>query len=224
MSSLIVFDEETSTRSKHHKYCIALCCKNKNWRSQESISNILLEIYTIYVLGRLDRFEYCWTQRNKLKSSRLGDAVLVNWHLKAKIYWIARLQGDWQTGQEDPASQQPMRTVLTVTPSAATALGRAIRRHTVRRRLRQHGIRAYRPLRRTTLTKKHQLHVGHVKLNLSNACSFMMTADSSCPEPTWEYGSTDVTREHHTSQSFNERIVYALREKWRASFDDDLDA
>ena len=44
---------------------------------------------------------------------------------------------------------------LTVTSSAATGLGHVISRHTVRRRLRQHGIKAYRPFRGTTLTRQH---------------------------------------------------------------------
>ena len=44
---------------------------------------------------------------------------------------------------------------LTVTSSTATGLGHVISRHTVRRRLRQHGIRAYRPFREMTLTRQH---------------------------------------------------------------------
>ena len=53
---------------------------------------------------------------------------------------------------------------LTVTSSAATGLGQVISRHTVRRRLRQHGIRAYyRPFGGMTLT-----YVGHVSFNVGN--------------------------------------------------------
>ena len=44
----------------------------------------------------------------------------------------------------------------TVTSSAATGFGHVISRHTVRHRLRQHGIRAYRPLREMTLTRQHR--------------------------------------------------------------------
>ena len=46
---------------------------------------------------------------------------------------------------------------LTVTSSPATGLGHVISRHTVRRRLRQHGIRAYRPFIGITLTRQHRL-------------------------------------------------------------------
>ena len=46
---------------------------------------------------------------------------------------------------------------LTVTSSAGTGLRYVISRHTVRRRLRQHGIRAYRPFRGMTLTRQHRL-------------------------------------------------------------------
>ena len=46
---------------------------------------------------------------------------------------------------------------LTVTSSTTTGLGHVISRHTVRRRLRQHGIRAYRPFRGMTLTRQHRL-------------------------------------------------------------------
>ena len=44
---------------------------------------------------------------------------------------------------------------LTVTSSTATGLGHVISRHTVRRRPRQHGIKAYRPFREMTLTRQH---------------------------------------------------------------------
>ena len=46
---------------------------------------------------------------------------------------------------------------LTVTSSAATGLEHVISRHTVRRRLRQHDIRAYRPFRGMTLTMQYRL-------------------------------------------------------------------
>ena len=46
---------------------------------------------------------------------------------------------------------------LIVTSSAATGLGHVISRHTVRRQLQQHGIRAYRPFRGMTVTRQHQL-------------------------------------------------------------------
>ena len=55
---------------------------------------------------------------------------------------------------------------LTVTSSAATDLGRVIRCHTVHRRLRQHGIGAYRPFRGMTLTRQHRLR------RLRWACEF----------------------------------------------------
>ena len=45
----------------------------------------------------------------------------------------------------------------TVTSSAAIGLGHVISRHTVRRRLRQHGIRAYRPFRGMALKRQHRL-------------------------------------------------------------------
>ena len=44
-----------------------------------------------------------------------------------------------------------------MTSSAATTLGHVISRQTVRRLLRQHGIRAYRPFRGMTLTRQHRL-------------------------------------------------------------------
>ena len=46
---------------------------------------------------------------------------------------------------------------LTVTSSAVTDLEHVISRHTVCHRLRQHGIRAYRPFRGMILTKQHRL-------------------------------------------------------------------
>ncbi|XP_046555272.1 uncharacterized protein LOC124264565 [Haliotis rubra] len=45
---------------------------------------------------------------------------------------------------------------LTVTSSAALALGRRVSRHTVTRRLRAFGIRAYRPFRGQRLTQAHR--------------------------------------------------------------------
>lgn len=45
---------------------------------------------------------------------------------------------------------------LTVTESATTGLGHAISRRTAARRLRQHGIRAYRPNRGVHLTRQHR--------------------------------------------------------------------
>ena len=50
---------------------------------------------------------------------------------------------------------------LTVTSSAATGLGHVISRHTVRRRLRQNGIKVYRPFRGMTLTRQHRLRCLH---------------------------------------------------------------
>ena len=47
---------------------------------------------------------------------------------------------------------------LTVTSSAATALGHAVSRHTVQRRLRAGGIRAYRPYRGQVLTRRHRFN------------------------------------------------------------------
>ena len=46
---------------------------------------------------------------------------------------------------------------LAVTSSAVTGLGHVISCRTVRRRLRQHGIRACRPFRGMTLTRQHRL-------------------------------------------------------------------
>ena len=46
---------------------------------------------------------------------------------------------------------------LAVTSSTATALGHVISHHTVCRRLRQHGIRAYQPFKGMALTRQHRL-------------------------------------------------------------------
>ena len=48
-------------------------------------------------------------------------------------------------------------TFLTVTSSAAPGLGHVVSRHTVRRRLRQHGIGAYRPFRGVTLMRQNRI-------------------------------------------------------------------
>ena len=81
------------------------------------------------------------------------------------------LQSDWQDCR--PRSGRPRDTTAnedrhlrilhlrnrfpTVTSSPATGLGHVISRHTVRRRLRQHGIGAYRPFIGMTLTRQHRL-------------------------------------------------------------------
>ena len=86
-------------------------------------------------------------------------------------WWLAGLQTDHEV--EDPASQQPTRPPsphltltnrwrhMTVTSYAATGLGHVISRHTVRRRLRQCVIRAYRPFRGVALTSQHRLRRLH---------------------------------------------------------------
>ena len=72
---------------------------------------------------------------------------------------------------------------LTVTSSAATGLGPVISRHTVRRRLRRHGIRVYRPFRGMIF----DIFVGPVSFNVGNigtgnVYSFMMRAGSTYSE------------------------------------------
>ncbi|XP_071083517.1 uncharacterized protein [Haliotis cracherodii] len=85
---------------------------------------------------------------------------------------IIRNQQTGQT-QDRPRSRRPRLTTpaedryirqihlrnrcVTATSTAAAALGHAIRRRTVLRRLRMAGIRAYRPFRRMALTRLHRL-------------------------------------------------------------------
>ena len=103
---------------------------------------------------------------------------------------------------------------LTVTSSAVTGLGRVISRHTERRRLRQHGIRAYRPFRGMTLTRQNQLqrliwvsfNVGNI--GTGNVYSFLMRAGSSYSELMAGLGYTYVQEREHLCAVF--RRLYHL--------------
>ena len=55
-----------------------------------------------------------------------------------------------------------------MTSSAVTGLGRVISHYTVRRWLRQHGIRAYRPFRGITLTRQYRLWCLHWARNFQH--------------------------------------------------------
>ncbi|XP_067653278.1 uncharacterized protein [Haliotis asinina] len=94
-----------------------------------------------------------------------GCSRLTTTRLMTRYRQTGRTQDRPRSGRPlatNPAVDRYLRTLhlrnrfLTVTSSAATALGHRISRRTVSRRLLQHGIRAYRPYRGVALRRQHR--------------------------------------------------------------------